>query len=308
MKRLPVYDALNLKSDDEVFDYLTDTFTDAVRAWDYFVNWEKVDRNTEKLREKLISLNQLLGAEDFDSSFKELLRSEPAVVTAIPWLLVRDGTGSSKFKILVTENSKKRTEDFDLSRPVQSELEISRALEFVKRSGLVRIFKPGGVSSLHDYFLGVEAGVDSNGRKNRSGTAMENLIEDEIRGLVKKHNGWDYLSQATAVSIKNKWGIELPGKPSARRSDFAILADKKVVLVEVNIYGGGGSKLKSVAGEFMDLAMRLSNDEIKMIWITDGPGWLTALRPLRQAFAQLDFIFNLDLIRHGAMSEAVLSK
>jgi type II restriction enzyme len=308
MKRIPIYDALDLRSDDEVFDYLTDTFTDAVRAWDYFVNWEKVDRNTKKLHEKLATLNQLLGVDDFDTRFKELLRKEPALVTAIPWLIVRDGTGSTRFKILVNENSKNRTEDFDFGSPIQSEEEINRALEFVKRSGLVGIFKPGGVQNLHDYYLGVEAGVDSNGRKNRSGTAMENLIEGEIRAIVNEHTDWDFMSQATATSIKNKWGVELPGKPSARRSDFAVLANMQVTLIEVNIYGGGGSKLKSVAGEFTDLALRLSQDEVKMIWITDGPGWLTALRPLRHAFDELDFVFNLDLLGQGAMSEAIISK
>lgn len=308
MKRLPIYDALDLKSDDEVFDYLTDTFTDAVRDWDYFVNWEKVARNTKKLKEKLDSLNHLLGVADFDTSFKELLRTKPDLVTAIPSLIVRDGAGSTKFKILVSENHKNRAENFDFSREVKSEAEISRALEFIKQSGLIVIFKPGGVKNLHDYLLGVEAGVDSNGRKNRSGTAMEELIEDQIKSLVSKHHGWDYISQATSASIKNTWGIELPGKPSARRSDFAILAGEKVVLLEVNIYGGGGSKLKAVAGEFTELAARLGHDDVKMVWITDGLGWRSALRPLKLAFDELDFILNLELLHQGALGEAIASK
>lgn len=308
MKRLPIYDALNLKSNDEVFDYLSDTFTDAVRGWDYFVNWSKVLRNTEKLSEKLDSLSQLLGVADFDARFKELLRKEPHLVTAIPSLIVRDGAESTKFKMLVSEEQNSKTEIFDFSREVRSEAEISRALKFVKLSGLIGIFKPGGVRSLHDYLLGVEAGVDSNGRKNRSGVAMEQLIEDEIKGLVGQNTGWDYLAQATSTSIKNTWGIEMPGKPSARRSDFAILADERVVLLEVNIYGGGGSKLKAVAGEFTELAARLARDKVKMIWITDGPGWRTALRPLKLAFDELDFILNMELINQGALPEAIAAK
>lgn len=308
MKRLPIYDALDLKSNDEVFDYLTDTFTDAVRSWDYFVNWSKVHRNTERLSENLYSLNRLLGAEDFDTSFKELLRKEPHLVVAIPSLIVRDGADSAKFKMLVSEGQNSKTELFDFSREVKSEAEISRALEFVKNSGLIGIFKPGGVSSLHDYLLGVEAGVDSNGRKNRSGAAMEQLIENEVKGLVKQNSGWDYLAQATSTSIKNTWGIEMPGKPSARRSDFAILADERVVLLEVNIYAGGGSKLKAVAGEFTELSARLGRDSVKMIWITDGPGWRTALRPLKLAFDELDFILNMQLINQGALAEAIAAK
>lgn len=304
MKRLPIYDALDLKSDDEVFDYLTGTFTDAVRDWDYFVNWEKVVRNTQKLKEKLDSLNHLLGVADFDTSFKELLRRKPDLVTAIPSLIVRDGAGSTKFKILVSENQRNRAENFDFTREVKSEAEISRALEFVKQSGLIVIFQPGGVKNLHDYLLGVEAGIDSNGRKNRSGTAMEELIEEQIKSLVSKHQGWDYIPQATSASIKNTWGIELAGKPSARRSDFAILAGGKIVLLEVNIYGGGGSKLKAVAGEFTELAARLGHD-VKMVWITDGLGWRTALRPLKLAFEELDFIINLELLSQGALGEAV---
>jgi type II restriction enzyme len=305
MKFIPTYAALGLKSEHDVFEYLSSTFSEVVRDWDYFVNWEKVFKNTIQFSSQLDLLNELVGTEDFEGKFRDLVRKNPSVLSVIPSLIVRDGAGSTKYEILSRTGDGSTVElfDFDIANPTDQQ--IDKTLKFIKESGLIRVFKLGGVKRLHDYLLGVEAGVDSNARKNRSGTAMESLIEAQIRLLVSENAGWSYITQATETQIRNTWDIEISGKKSARRFDFAILAGGQVVLVEVNIYGGGGSKLKSVAGEFVTLAEQLRAKNTKLVWITDGIGWKTALRPLQEAFLELDYVFNLDLLRHGALEEAI---
>jgi type II restriction enzyme len=305
MKFIPTYAALGLKSEHDVFEYLSSTFSEVVRDWDYFVNWEKVFKNTIQFSSQLDLLNELVGTEDFEGKFRDLVRKNPSVLSVIPSLIVRDGAGSTKYEILSRTDDGSTVElfDFDIANPTDQQ--IDKTLKFIKESGLIRVFKLGGVKRLHDYLLGVEAGVDSNARKNRSGTAMESLIEAQIRLLVSENAGWSYITQATETQIRNTWDIEISGKKSARRFDFAILAGGQVVLVEVNIYGGGGSKLKSVAGEFVTLAEQLRAKNTKLVWITDGIGWKTALRPLQEAFLELDYVFNLDLLRHGALEEAI---
>ncbi len=74
-------------------------------------------------------------------------------------------------------------------------------------------------------------------------------------------------------------------------------------LIEVNYYSGGGSKLKSVAGEFSSLYTLTKSDITHFIWITDGEGWLTAKRPLRETFDHIDYVMNIDMIKQGLLKE-----
>ena len=123
--------------------------------------------------------------------------------------------------------------------------------EFLEKSGLARLFQKDGVKNLVDYVMGVEVGLDSNGRKNRGGSLMEEIVESFISELCNK-NSFEYLSQARATVIKSKWGVDVKVDKSERSFDFAVFnpKNKKVKLFEVNFYNGGGSKLKAVCGEF----------------------------------------------------------
>lgn len=305
MKTLRIYSALGLRDDNQVFDFLSDSFRDVVRTWDYFVNWDKVLRNTDSLSSSIEKLESLIGSKDFDKDFLELVRTDSTVLLAIPALLVRDGAKSSQFEVLSNIKASSAVERFDFNLKQPTNLEVEKILRFIRQSGLIQIFSGFGVKSLRDYLLGVEAGIDSNGRKNRSGFAMESLIEAEISSMVDKHKGWQYMKQATEAKISDLWGVKASGPKSTRRSDFALLAEDKLTLIEVNIYSGGGSKLKAVAGEFITLAQQLRDKSIKLVWITDGLGWKTALRPLKNAFDEMDFIFNFELLQLGALEEAI---
>ena len=106
--------------------------------------------------------------------------------------------------------------------------------------------------------IGVEAGLDSNGRKNRSGKAMEQIIEFFIADLCKK-NKLEYLTQANSEKIFNKWKIKIPVDKSSRRYDFVLKKNDELIIFETNFYGGGGSKLKSTAGEYRNLFDVLDN-------------------------------------------------
>ena len=302
MKRLALYDSLRLPTDDDVFDYLMSTLRDSLRSWDYFVNWDKAFRNANQFRQSLEKWDSLIGSQDFSGDFRRLLEANPELVTTIPALIVRDGAHSQQFSI-VTDNPDWRMglRHFDFSEPAVTDHQIAEALEFVEKSGLAQIFASGGVSRLADYLLGVEAGLDSNGRKNRGGSAMEYLVEKILDEFTLQ--GMKYLSQPYVKTIASSWGVELPGISPGRRFDYAVLNGDKVFVIEVNAYGGGGSKLKATAGEFTGLQEQVRNSPATFIWITEGAGWHTTRRPLRDAFEQIDHIVNLRLIEQGALEE-----
>jgi len=153
--------------------------------------------------------------------------------------------------------------------------------------------------NLVDYMVGVEAGLDSNGRKNRGGHAMENIVEVFIKDICEKNN-FRYLKEANADKIKREFGYDVPVDKSSRRYDFVIDNSKELFIIETNFYGCGGSKLKSTAGEYRNLADTL-NGKYKFFWITDGNGWKTTSKPLRETFDHNDYLFNLTMLEKGIL-------
>lgn len=129
---------------------------------------------------------------------------------------------------------------------------------------------------------------------------MENLIEHFIRDICVR-NGFKYIPQATAASVKAKWGQNITVKESSKRIDFAVNTPAGLFLIETNYYQGGGSKLKSTAGEYIDTCQQWTKDGHQFIWITDGLGWQSARRPLHDAFNSIDYILNIDFVQKGIL-------
>ena len=249
MKWLKTYDTLGLKNEDRVFDYLIKTLKPSLMLWSYFVNWNKVLDNVRSIEINLNILNYLIGKDNFDEEFKTLLREHPEVIQTLPALAVRDGSNTKKFKIIASyENQKIVYEDYDFQKTNPNDEDLEKYLRFVEKTGIKDLFINKSIKNLVDYMTGVEAGLDSNGRKNRSGHSMEDITEAFVREVCKETNS-RYLKEANADKIKKEFNVIVPVDKSSRRYDFVINHNDKIYLIETNFYGGGGSKLKSTAGE-----------------------------------------------------------
>lgn len=295
MKRHPVFEKiLNCKTPDDVFNYLISNLKETIKSWDYFVNWKKVIRNYHDVETSLNLLNTLIGKENIEEEAKLLLTEYPKITGVIPALLAL----REKKIGLLTDIKNFQTKEFNFSKGIS----VNDAVLFLKRSGFLDLISDRSIKSIPDYFIGVEVGLDTNGRKNRSGTAMETLIEFFVSDICKRNN-WEYIPQATADKIKSKWGKNITVKKSSKRIDFAINTPNKLYLIETNFYGGGGSKLKSTAGEYADIYHQWTNDGHQFIWITDGLGWKSTTRPLRDTFNSTDYILNIDMVQKGVLEE-----
>jgi type II restriction enzyme len=271
---------------------------DSITYWDYFVNWEKVLGNTRDLEIDLNTLNYLVGKDDVENEFKILLTGHPSLARLIPILLA---CRESNFKILTSfASGDLHYEEFAFDRTLQVDGYVEKACRFARETGVLDLFKTRRIKSVPDYVLGVEVGLDSNGRKNRGGTAMENIIEGFLAPICRE-NGLGFLKQATADKVRNDWGISVPVDKTSRRFDFAVKHDNNLYLIEANYYGGGGSKLKATAGEYKSLYDFLTPDRHRLIWITDGLGWKTTLRPLQETFNHLDYVLNLKMVTMGVL-------
>lgn len=291
----------NLSSEERLEEFLS-TLSITNRTPEYYVNWKKVDRETKKYELELNTLNYLIGKDDIYIEALDLFTKQPNLLKAIPSLIAsRDRV----LDILTIDNDDNMSFE-QLNFKTIDASRIDDYMKFIEQSGLLMFLQHHANRSLVDYVYGVETGLDSNVRKNRSGTTMEGILERHISKIAQEQN-LEWKAQATAQFIKEKWGVTVPVDKSERRFDVAVYSKEnhKVWLIETNYYGGGGSKLKAVAGEFTELSQFVvkSDDDVEFVWVTDGQGWKTAHLPLAEAFSHITNVFNLEMLREGFLSE-----
>lgn len=278
------------------FDHLVSTFRSSIKTWDYFVNWNKVFTNSASFEIALNKLNYLLGKDDLQGEFYRLYESNPDIAKALPVLLaVRENN------LEIYNKTSKELESYNFSGEGG---DVNKYFEFLDKSGLIKLFQRDGIKNLVDYVIGVEVGLDSNGRKNRGGTLMEEIVGLFLEDFCKQNN-LKYIPQASPSKIKLKWNFDIVVDKSERSFDFAIYnpQSNKIKLFETNFYNSGGSKLKAVCGEFRSLYDELKRQNIEFIWITDGLGWHAAKRPLEETYNHNDYIFNLFMLEDGVLNE-----
>lgn len=284
------------KSPNDKLDIFMNTLSTTNRTPEYYVNWNKVENNTRKYELELNTLNYLLGKEDILEDAKKLFLQQPNLLKAIPSLIA---SRDKKLNVLILDETNEM--DFYDIDFVNINLErIDVYIDFIEKSGLFDFLQSNAQKNLVDFVYGVETGLDSNARKNRSGDVMEDILGKTVKKTCEQL-GFKYKLEATADWMYKNWGIEVPVDKSKRRFDAAIFdkTNKKVYVMETNYYGGGGSKLKSVAGEFTTLnrLINKSENDVSFIWVTDGQGWHTARLPISEAFEEIYYIFNLEMLR-----------
>lgn len=297
---------LNCSDKFEVFQYFKNTLTDSITIWNYFVDWKKVLGNLRKIEVNLKILNYLIGKDNIEEEFSQLLNQYPEVISVIPILLA---CRTSNFNILTsyTENQLIYN-SFNFKHKISLEKqEIEEIIVFTKKTGILELFKSKTIKNIPDYVLGVEVGLDSNARKNRGGTTMEILVNNILQAICHKHD-FLLMSQATSPKLQKDWGVTVQVDKSTRRFDFAVMNEDTLYLIETNFYGGGGSKLKATAGEYKGLFDFISAQGHKFIWITDGLGWKSSLRPLEETFNHIDYTLNLKMVSEELLREIILQK
>lgn len=288
---------LKLENEDRLFERITQSFKERITQWDYFVNWQKVFKNIAPLEKELNLLNVLVGKDDIKTEAFNLIKEYPQVIKAFPILIaIRENS----IDILI-ETKNFIYKNYSFSNRKLSDVECKELSEFVVHSGIGAILKDKKIKNLVDYATGVEVGLDSNGRKNRGGTLMEVLVEGFVAEACNKLN-LSYMAQATSAKIKRDWNIDVHVDKSSRQIDFAINKNGQLFFIECNFYGGGGSKLKSTATEYIEMNRYWNKQGVEFIWITDGAGWRSTLRPLREYFDKADYLLNLEMLKENALS------
>lgn len=279
------------------FDAWFSSFKDSIADYEYYTNFEKIYSNVEKVKIELNILNSLIGSKNIKNDFKEILRRYPEVLNCIPLLLaVREK------EIRVTSSEGEFTYNFRKQNYSVEQYEI-----FMEKTGLFDLLENHIISNLIDYVTGVETGLDTNGRKNRTGHAMENLVESFIQksGFIKNET---YFKEMKTRQISEKWHIDLSAisndEKTEKKFDFVVKTDSMIYGIEVNFYNRGGSKLNETARSYKTLALEANTiDGFTFVWITDGNGWKDAKHNLEETFAVMEHIYNINDMNNNIMPE-----
>ena len=259
------------------FQNFLDELTETNATLDYFVDFEKVSKNIRSIEVKLNQLNYLLGKSNLKQAINEVFQENPNVFSVLNILLA------------VREDKRK------VNSATSGVVEIAsykdnpeKIYEYICESGLSEVFINKEITSLVDYVYGIEVGLDTNARKNRSGSLMSRTVSN----IFDKNN----INYETEVSSSSLTGLEVLGKDK-KDFDFLIRTENKTYLIEVNYYSGGGSKLNEVARSYTSVASKVNIVKpYEFVWITDGQGWLTAKNKLEEAYNSIPMVYNLTSI------------
>lgn len=251
----------------------------------FFCDFEKISQNVRNIEISLNILNYLIGKQNIEEAVIDIWQRDCNAFNVMDIL------------IAVRDDGKKKVIDSLGECVLLKQLFTSpdRVVEYLNETGLAELFRSNRIKDLVDYVFGIETGLDSNARKNRSGHIMEDTVQAILEETGITYRKEVYSSDYPALA-------EVLGEDE-KRFDFVVETPNKVYLIEVNFYSGGGSKLNEVARAYSDIAPKVNSvDGFEFVWITDGIGWKSAKNKLQEAFYIIPSVYNLTTIRDFLIS------
>lgn len=272
-------------------------FRYSIADFGYYIDFNKVYNNIESIKIELNILNSLISSKNIEVDFEKLIKKYPETLKCIPILLaVRE------YEIFAGENGDVKLYTFNKQINTIEDYKL-----FMRKTGLFDLLSNHIINNLYDYVTGVETGLDSNGRKNRGGHQMEDLVESYIQKAGFKRDV-NYFKEMYVSEVSRKWNIDLSAVSNQgkmeKRWDFVVKTDNCIYLIETNFYGSSGSKLNETARSYKTIATEMKNIKgAKFVWFTDGAGWKSAARNLEETFDVLDDIYSIKDMQNGIMTE-----
>ena len=271
-------------------------FTDSIATYEYYTDFSIVYKNIDKIKVELNIMNSLIGSKNIESDFDNLFKKYPEIRKCLPLLIaVREK------EIKVIDDGEKLKYNFTNIN------DIELLKRFMRKTGLFDLISNHLVNNLVDYATGVEVGLGSNGRKNRGGHLMEDVLQGFIEqaGFVKDKN---YFKEMYLKEIEEKWDIDLSSLSNlgkvAKRFDYVVKTNNCIYAFETNFYSSNGSKLNETARSYKMLAEESKNIKgFAFVWITDGLGWQGAKNNLEETFDVMENIYNIKELEQGKLKE-----
>lgn len=277
------------------FDTWLGKFKSSISNFGYYINFDKVYENVEKYKVEFNIMNSLIGSRNIEADFRSLVVRYPEILRCIPTLLaVRER------EIYAMDSKGEHIYDFKKYNDTVDEYAY-----FMEKTGLFDLIANHIINNLVDYATGVEAGLDSNGRKNRGGHLMEDVVEEFI-----KDTGAEYYKEMYLEDIEARWDLDLSALSNSgstrKRFDFVVKTPSTVYAIETNFYkgSGGGSKLNETARSYKLLAQEAEGiDGFEFVWLTDGTAWRSARGNLKETFDTTEYVFCIMELEDGVLDD-----
>lgn len=284
------------------FDEWLSKFRPSISSYDYYIDFEKVVRNVEEIKVELNILNSLIGSKTIEKDFEKIVLKYPETLQCVPLLLAVRG-----YEIYAQDEDGAFLYNFK-----KMNYSVEQYKVFMRKTGLFDMIANHLINNIVDYAMGIETGLDSNGRKNRGGHQMEDLIEKYIQAAGFEKN-LNYFKEMYLKDIEEKWDIDLSaisnqGK-AAKRFDFVIKTENKIYAIETNFYSGGGSKLNETARSYKMLSQEADTvDGFEFVWFTDGIGWKSARGNPRETFDVMEHIYSINDMEQGVIEKVLIKQ
>lgn len=257
------------------------------KTYEYFVDWNKVKKSLGKYINEISLMNSLTKLPK-DQRVKHLygiLEDYPSTAQIIP-ILIAERLKKGKIEVFDTDLDKFLTLTF---HPQNLNKEL--IVKFCENTGILSLFEE--ISDLYDYLLGVEVGMDTNARKNRSGAIFEKMVTYKLNKILDKR--YKIIEHDPNLSL---YPILLNKKlKKAKNHDIVIYLDKKpIVIIECSFYNTQGSKPISIAESYPKMYKIAKELKINFIWVTDGPAWNNMKEPLLRAMKEMEWVLNFKML------------
>ena len=260
------------------FDIFLSQLKETNATLGFFTDFSKVSSSVAKIAVKLNQLNYLLGKDNLHAAVELVYNENPKAFEVLDIL------------VAVRKKDKKLVLNEKL-QPVLLESyfnDVDSIYTYIEGTGLGDLFRSKKITNLVDYVFGVEVGLDTNARKNRSGKLMAEAV-----AKVFTEANVVYEEEVSSTTFNDLKGL---GK-DLKRFDFVIRKKDKIFLIETNFYNDGGSKPNEVARSYSDIAPKINaNKKYEFVWITDGQGWLKAKNKLEEAYGIIPRVYNLTTL------------
>lgn len=272
------------------------TFTDSIATYEYYTDFNTVYKNINKIKVELNIMNSLIGSKNIENDFDNLFKKYPEIRKCLPLLIaVREK------EIKVVDDGEKLKYNFTNID------DIVLLKRFMRKTGLFDLISNHLVNNLVDYATGIEVGLGSNGRKNRGG----HLMEDVLQGFIEKEGfvlNQTYFKEMYLKDIEHKWNIDLSSLSNlgkvAKRFDYVVKTDNCIYAFETNFYSSSGSKLNETARSYKMIAEESKNIKgFAFVWVTDGLGWVDARNNLEETFDVMNNLYNIKDLSNGKLKE-----
>ena len=285
------------------FNSWISSMKDSIASWTYYTDFQKVYENVNKIKIELNILNSLIGSKDIENEFINIIKEYPKVLSVVPILLAK-----REKEIKVNDPNNNYVYNF-----IDMNYTIEQYVLFMRNSGLFDLLQNHIINNLVDYVLGIEVGMDTNARKNRTGDVMEDLVESYLikAGLVKNKT---YFKEMNKSEIEEKFNIVLSAisndDKNEKRFDFVFIgAFGTIYACECNFYSSNGSKLNETARSYKNITLESKAiNKFEFVWFTDGVGWNAAKHNLEETFDVLEHLYNLKDLEGGIINKLVDSK